>query len=275
MEGWIKIYRKITDWQWFDVPEMVALWVHLLINANLEEREWRGVTIPRGSLVTSRKALAEESGLSEQQVRTCLSRLISTNEITIESTNKFTIITITNFDSYQPRKEDNQPAQQPTTQPTINQQSTTTKEYKNNNITLPNAPAREETATDSWRFISSARRWFFGGDADRIAEYKRQMFAKEVEECAVEVGMPAQQQDAFIRWWTEHTPGNENIRADYEAVFNTADRMRVWMDRNAPKAGSAAPKPQKSRMDQMEDNLKFINAFFDGKQSNTAAADDQ
>ena len=29
--GWIKIYRSLLYWEWADVPEMVALWVRLII----------------------------------------------------------------------------------------------------------------------------------------------------------------------------------------------------------------------------------------------------
>ena len=272
MEGWIKIYRKIMNWEWFDVPEMVALWVHLLINANLEEKVWHGINIPRGSFVTSRKALAEESGLSEQQVRTCLSRMTETNEITTKATNKYTLITINNFDNYQPRKEDIQPAEQPTTQPTINQQSTTTKEYKNIITDTNSAPARDDSAPETWRFISSVRRFSLNNNPDLIADFKRDLFRGEVEALAVEVGMTARDREKFISWWTEHDPGKEMIRAEFEAVFNVRDRMKTWMDRNQPKAAQAG---QKSRMDQMEDNMKFINAYFDAKQPSTTAPDEQ
>ena len=272
MEGWIKIYRKIMNWEWFDVPEMVALWVHLLINANLEEKVWHGINIPRGSFVTSRKALAEESGLTEQNVRTCLSRLISTNEITIKSTNKYTMVTINNFDNYQPRKEDYQPAEQPTIQQSTNQQLTTTKEYKNIDITDTNAPARDSSSAGSWRFVTSVQRFALHNNPDKIAEFKRDLFRREVEVYAVEVGMPARDQEKFVSWWTEHDPGKEKIRAEFENVFNIPDRMRTWMDRNTTRGTQPA---QKSRMDSLQDDMNFIHEFFNGKQQSTAAPDEQ
>ena len=272
MESWIKLYMKLKNWEWYDVPEMVALWVHLLLNANLEEKVWRGITIPRGSFITSRKALSEESGLSEQEVRTCISRLVSTNEITINPTNRFTIITINNFDSYQPKKDSGQPTEQPTNQPAINQQSTTTIEYKNIITDTQDTPAREDSAAGSWRFVSSVQRFALHNNPDEIAEFKRGLFRREVEVYAVEVGMPAREQEKFVSWWTEHDPGKEKIRAEFEAVFNVPDRMKTWMDRNTTRGAQPA---QKSRMDQFEDNMKFINDFFDGKQSSTAAPDEQ
>ena len=149
MKGWIKAYRTLLEWEWHTDPNMVSLWLHLLMLANYEDKRWRGVTVKRGQLVTGRKALSEITGISEQSIRTCLERLKSTNEITIKTTNKYSIITICEFDSYQDAeelndKQTNQLANQQSTnnQPTTNQQLTTTKENKNNknNITKNSSP---------------------------------------------------------------------------------------------------------------------------------------
>lgn len=137
MKGWIKAYRTLLEWEWHTDPNMVSLWMHLLMLANYEDKRWRGITIKRGQLVTGRKALSEITGISEQSIRTCLERLKSTNEITIKTTNKYSIITICEFDNYQDTEElNNQPTNQlanqqlTNNQPTTNQQLTTTKEYK-------------------------------------------------------------------------------------------------------------------------------------------------
>ena len=99
--GWIKIYRSLLYWEWADVPEMVALWVRLIIRATHEDSQWHGVTISRGQLVTTTAKLAAESGLSPQQVRTCLDRLKASNQINTQTTNKYTIITICKYEAYQ------------------------------------------------------------------------------------------------------------------------------------------------------------------------------
>lgn len=100
-EGYIKLSRGIIDWEWAGDPAMLALWVHLLIRANYEDKRLRGEIIKRGQLVTTVADLSEAAGLSTQTVRTCLARLKSTNEITSTSTNKNTIITISKYDEYQ------------------------------------------------------------------------------------------------------------------------------------------------------------------------------
>ena len=99
--GWIKIYRSLLYWEWADVPEMMALWVRLLIKATHEDMQWHGVTIVRGQLVTTAAKLAAESGMTVQQVRTCIDRLKASNQIATQTTNKYTIISVCKYDDYQ------------------------------------------------------------------------------------------------------------------------------------------------------------------------------
>ena len=135
---WIKIHTKLLDWEWASCPETMALWIHILLRANYEDKRWQGITIPRGSFVTSVGNLASTTGLSAQQVRTSLKRLISTSEITSKSTNRFTIITVCKYDSYQLNeelinKQINEPNNNQATneQQTDNKQITTTADIKN------------------------------------------------------------------------------------------------------------------------------------------------
>ncbi len=135
--GWIKIHRKMQEWEWYDDSDTKALFLHLLLTANREDGVWHGIKVKRGQVVTGRKMLAEMLGISEQKIRTCIKRLKSTNEITSKSTNKFTIITLINYDTYQKKEKGsnqqiNQDSNQQSTsnQPAINQQSTTNKKLK-------------------------------------------------------------------------------------------------------------------------------------------------
>ena len=133
MNGWIKIHRSILKWEWYQDSKMVHLFIHLLFEANFDDRKWRGMEIKRGQLVTGRKALSAATGISQQSIRTCLARLEHTGEITRKSTNKYSIITINNYNKYQIKENPSQP--------TINQQSTSNqphnkkyKKEKNKNI---------------------------------------------------------------------------------------------------------------------------------------------
>jgi DNA-binding transcriptional regulator YhcF (GntR family) len=72
-----------------------------MLSANIDDVEWCGMVIKRGSLVSSIRHLATQTGLTEQQVRTALKHLVSTKEITKLSRKSFTIVTLVNYDKYQ------------------------------------------------------------------------------------------------------------------------------------------------------------------------------
>lgn len=131
--GFIALHRSLLSWGWHTDPATGWLFVNLLLMANWTDSEWQGMTIERGQLVTGRKALAAQTGLSEQTVRTSLNRLKSTNEITIASTNKFSVITIVNYGKFQDIPE--MPTSTLTSnltnnQPAANQQLTTNEQEK-------------------------------------------------------------------------------------------------------------------------------------------------
>ena len=107
MEGWIKLHRKFVNWEWFSTTNMVHIFIYLLLSANHKDGKWKGVVVKRGQMITGRKKIAEDTGISEQSVRTCLDKLKSTNEIAIKVTNKYSIITILKYDDYQTRIDDN------------------------------------------------------------------------------------------------------------------------------------------------------------------------
>lgn len=108
-KGWIRLHRRLLDWEWYSDTNMVRLFVHLLLKANTDCRRWQGREVPRGSLVTSRATLEDETGLSQKTIRTCLARLIATGEIEIEATHRFSLVTICNFDNYQESERGERP----------------------------------------------------------------------------------------------------------------------------------------------------------------------
>lgn len=120
--GYIKLWRKLKHFDWYKEPNVLSLWIHILIRANYEDVKWKGEQIDRGSFITSLNSLSYETGLSIQQVRTALDKLEITNNITNKSTNKYRTITVINYNEYQcsNKQDDNQI--------TINQQTNNNKE---------------------------------------------------------------------------------------------------------------------------------------------------
>ena len=143
--GFITLQRKILDWEWYTDTNTTRLFIHLILMANHKDNKYRGTVVKRGELLTSYELLNIQTGLSRQNLRTSLKKLISTDDITIDSTNKGTRLSVCNYDSYQTKKDlPNHQPNLPLTngQPTTNQPLTT----NNNDNNLNNENNRESSA---------------------------------------------------------------------------------------------------------------------------------
>lgn len=100
-DAFIKLYRKLIDWEWYDDTNTFRVFTHCLLRANWKPCKWHGVDIEAGQFITSLANLAEETHLTVMQVRTALNHLILTGEITSYQQGKFRIITVNNWCQYQ------------------------------------------------------------------------------------------------------------------------------------------------------------------------------
>lgn len=164
-DWWIKIFPyRMLEWEWYDDLYMFRLFMHLLFKANNRDKEWHGTIIKRGQLVTSLANLSAETGLSYQQVRSCLDKLNKTGEINKQTTNKFTIITVCKYGKYQQSPADKQQAinkQTTNKQQSNNNQITTTIEYKSKRDIDISSTDVEEAATSRVEIDFVAVKEFF------------------------------------------------------------------------------------------------------------------
>ena len=139
--GFVKLYRSMLKWEWYDDINVKVLFLHLLLKANYEDKRWRGIEIKKGEIVTSISHLSKETNLTLQQVKTCLAKLKQTGEITSKTTNRFTVIHIEKYSFFQTQEQENDnkttnKQQTDNKQVTINQQSNnnqTTNEQQTDN----------------------------------------------------------------------------------------------------------------------------------------------
>lgn len=161
--GYIKLHRNILNWQWYQDTNTARVFLHLLLKANHKDNKWQGLQVKKGQLVTSRDILAKELDISAQSVRTALAKLASinqqatsraqmpfqaytttntqnilenydkksTSEITIKSTNRFSLITIVNWDVYQGSSTSKSTSKSTNNQPTSNHKQECIKNVKN------------------------------------------------------------------------------------------------------------------------------------------------
>ena len=142
-EPFIKLYRKMLKWEWYDDINTCRVFLHCLLRANWQESKWHGVTLRPGQFITSTANLAKETGLSIKQVRVALDHLISTGEVASKGQSKYRIITVLKWDDYQ--GEGKQRASKGQTE---GKQGATDKEYKEykNNKNIYSAP--KQSAAD-------------------------------------------------------------------------------------------------------------------------------
>lgn len=108
---YIKLSRRILEWEWYSDINTCRLFVHMLLRANWKDGRFQGKVIPRGSFVSSLQNLSIETALSIREVRTALAHLESTGEVTHKGHTKYSVFTVKNYDSYQSKdmQIDNQP----------------------------------------------------------------------------------------------------------------------------------------------------------------------
>jgi len=138
-KGFITLQRQILDWEWYDEANTFRVFLHLLLKANHKDNKYRGAIVKRGTLLTGLDVLSKETGLSMQQVRTCLSRLKSTNEITIKTSSKGSVIQLVKYNNYQSATNKATNEQQ-----TNNKPSTTNNNDNNDNNEKNTIPSIEE-----------------------------------------------------------------------------------------------------------------------------------
>jgi hypothetical protein len=115
MSGWFAMKRGITSHPLFKGrPDRLAVWVWLMDNAawkeTVQDVNGRTVKVPRGSVCTSERRIAEEVGVGYQVVRTFLDRLKTDRMINAEVVNGRSLITLCNWDKYQSALKPSAPA---------------------------------------------------------------------------------------------------------------------------------------------------------------------
>lgn len=137
LHGWIMLHRKMLDNWVAQEPELLAMWVRLLLDANHTDtkRMFNGchIEIKRGQLIFGLNAFSIKSGISEAKVRRYILLLEKDGMISRLKTNKYSVISIVNFDSYQ------YDSRQTTGEPQANDiQSSGKQQHRNNDNNVNN-----------------------------------------------------------------------------------------------------------------------------------------
>jgi hypothetical protein len=105
LNGYIKLARCLIEKPIFNNEKLLKVWIWCLFKASHKEHEisvgLQKVNLLPGQFVTGRKAGADELGLNESTFWKYLCWLNDNESIDIKSNNKFSLVTVVNWASYQ------------------------------------------------------------------------------------------------------------------------------------------------------------------------------
>lgn len=141
MEGWVKLHRKLLESPVFQNEKLLKVFVWCLLKAShTEHTELVGlqkVSLHPGQFIYGRHRAAEELKIKESTLYKYIMWLKDEEILNIQSNNKFSVVTVVNWDIYQidEPKSSSKSSNKVTTE---EQQRNTNKNYKNekNNNTV-------------------------------------------------------------------------------------------------------------------------------------------
>ncbi|OPY73136.1 MAG: hypothetical protein A4E63_01024 [Syntrophorhabdus sp. PtaU1.Bin050] len=109
--GYVRLWRKSLDAGWIRNHKLWVFWSYCLLKASYKEYDaivgLQIVHLSPGQFVFGLKKASQETGLTIREIRTILDFLKKAGNLTIKTTNKFSIISIVNWHTYQPQEDEN------------------------------------------------------------------------------------------------------------------------------------------------------------------------
>jgi len=205
-EGYIKLYRNLLDNPIVSKPDYLAVWIYLLLSASYRETSFilnnKIQTLKAGQLITGRKKISKATGVNELKVYRILNCFENEHQIEQQKNNRFTLITILNWDKFQGNGTTNehQIEQQMNNKCTTNEQQMNTiqeyKEYKeinNNNINIYAPTYKNKSGAKSKiNFNFSTNSW------ENITEEDIKLWREAYPACDIDITL-SQIKDWLIR----------------------------------------------------------------------------
>jgi DNA-binding transcriptional regulator YhcF (GntR family) len=215
-EGYVRLYRSFTDWEWYQDHNCFRVFMHLLLTVNWKPGRFCGHDVPTGTRITSIGKLAEEVGLSRLAVMRVLETFKTTGEVNTHANNKWTAITLVNWAKYQGDgvEREQQKIQRPNN-------GRTTAEQRANTIEEGKKGRREEVDIE-------ARREKFKSECKSVIESEPDRLHPDLRK-------------AFFTYWTE-SDQKGLMRFEAQKHFEIPLRMDTWQ-RNAKAKGEIPKEP--------------------------------
>jgi hypothetical protein len=103
--GYVRTWRKVLDSGWLKNHKLWVFWSYCLLKASHKEFDaiigLQVVHLTPGQFVFGLKKASLETGLTIREIRTIIDFLKKAGNLTIKTTNKFSVITVINWTHYQ------------------------------------------------------------------------------------------------------------------------------------------------------------------------------
>lgn len=224
MSGWFSMKRGITSHPIFKGnPERIAIWVWLLDNAVWRDTphdvKGKTITVPRGSVCTSERRIAEKVGVGYQVVRTFLRRLKSEHMINAKVTHGKNIITLCNWDKYQNVNSDD------------NAKGNATLTHDQRIKEQENKKEKEEPIGSSKKKVSSQRKSRLPEDWRLPQEWADWAIAKGMAQSVV-----LQEAEKF----KDHHRGRGNLMLDWRCAWQNWTRKHLEFEKQRSKQSKSS-----------------------------------
>ena len=160
-DGWIKLHRKMREWQHYQRPSVRLVFEELLFCANTKAGWFHGIKVKRGETMASVSTIEEYTGFSRKTVIKALAMLEESGEIRREKCGNYTKTIICKFDHYQgdDKKQSGGNITPPTPPPSTPEQELKKDNKEKNNIDAnasssgAGAPDPEMSSQESVDFV--------------------------------------------------------------------------------------------------------------------------
>lgn len=103
--GWIKLQRGLLEHGIFQDGDLLRVWLYCLLQASYRQVQLplgrQVIQLQPGQLLFGRKAVSQRLQMSEGQLRHIMQQLVELGSISVVSTNRYSIVTVVNWDTYQ------------------------------------------------------------------------------------------------------------------------------------------------------------------------------
>lgn len=218
--GWIMLHRQLLENPIVAKPAYCHLWVVLLLKAAHKQTDFiwnnkRQILRP-GQLVTGKNKLSEQTGIPPTTVGRILKYLKDEHQIGQQTTNKFRIITIKNWEKYQPKNKSGQ--QMDNKRTTDGQQMDTYNNVKNDNNDNKYSPNSDEFRLSEL---------LFNEIVSRKPDFKRpnlQKWAVHIDRMTRLDSRAVERIEEVIRWcqqddfWQNNILSTEKLRKHFDKL---------------------------------------------------------